>query len=328
MRVRILAVLMLALVCPGYAQRKPERPKIHSEFFFGSMPVSRTAIDRMAKEDVRLLMVGLHNGWDLEKIAKETKLSPDDLAGLFADMEDDQLARTVDEYTSSPMLPVLREKDVEEVREKLQLHTKALASVVQANVADIKKALASLNGAKGVPEDQLLYQVIAGGILWGALVDVLFEDATMMPPPPRRHSSESYYAWLVEGDARLAGTIKREQWETDGHYVVAVGPSILKDRPTLTQIRSANGMVLDEEQSRRFRSFVAIMSRDKLLPYFKSNRSDILATVRQSDARYARVADVFSWYYDQLANGVIDTLVANGTLKAPAEPVTYAIRTR
>jgi hypothetical protein len=88
-------------------------------------------------------------------------------------------------------------------------------------------------------------------------------------------------------------------------------------------------MVLDEAESRRFRSFVTILCRDKLLPFFKNNRSDLLAAVRQFESgNYARVADVFSWYYDQMANGVIDSLVAAGKVKPPAESYTYAIRNR
>ena len=329
MKTRLLAVLLLALACSGFGQRKPERPKIHSDFHFGSLPVSRDAIDRLSKENIRLLLVGLHNGWDLQKIEKETKISIDDLSGLFADLEDDRLAFVVDEFSSRPMLPVIREKDIDEIRGKLQAHTKALTAVFEANWSSIETSLAALQGAKMVPKDDLMYEVVAGGILWGVLVDVLFEDQTLMPPPPRRRMNERFYGWLIEGDARFAGTIKREQWESDGHMVVSVGSSLIKDRPSIEQIRSGNGMVLDAEESRRFRSFVTILSRDKLLPFFKNNRSDLFATVRQSDSgNYVRVADVFSWYYDQLANGVIESLVASGRMKAPAQPLAYAIRIR
>ena len=149
----------------------------------------------------------------------------------------------------------------------------------------------------------------------------------MMPPPPRRGTAQRYYAWLIEGEPRRAGTLKREQWESDGHSIISIGSTAQKDRVTLAQIRAEKGMILDEAESRRFRSFIAIFSRDKLLPFFKKSRSDMFAVVKQFEAgKYARVADVFSWYYDQMANGVTEDLIKNRRLQAPNRSYVYATR--
>ena len=52
----------------------------------------------MAKERVRLLLVGFHNGWDIEKIAKESKSPEDELERLFADLQETRFADEVDSF--------------------------------------------------------------------------------------------------------------------------------------------------------------------------------------------------------------------------------------
>src|SRR5205085_10895499 len=124
-----------------------------------------------------------------------------------------------------------------------------------------------------------------------------------------RSGSQRFYGWLAEGEPALAGVLKREQWESDGYTVVSIGAG-LKDRVSLEQLRTSKAMMLDEAEARRFRSFVATFTRDKLLPYFKKNRSDFLRVLNLIDAgKYASVSEAFAWYYDQLANGVAQQLV-------------------
>jgi hypothetical protein len=284
----------------------------------------------MAKDDVRLLMVGLHQGWDVEKISKETKLGIDDVSRLLADIEEQRLAFAVDEYESRPGFPVIRERELEKFKteESLKVHAQELARLFQANWKDIETTVSSLAGAKGVPKDELMYQIVVSGLLYGAMLDVFFEDQTLLVPPPRRVGSQRYYGWLIEGDARLAGNLKREQWESEGHYIVSIGTTLQKDRVSLSQIRSENGMILDEAESRRFRSFLSVFSRDKLLPFFKKNRTDLFAATNKFETgMYARRTDVFSWYYDQMVNRAVDDLIKSGNLKTPNRHYTYAVRT-
>ena len=91
----------------------------------------------------------------------------------------------------------------------------------------------------------------------------------MMVPPPRREGSQRYYAWLVESDPKLAGTLKREQWDSGGFTLVSIGPNLPQARTSLDRIRMDKGMVLEEADARRLRSFITIFSKERLLPLFQ-----------------------------------------------------------
>jgi len=336
MKNRTLVVLSLAALVLAAAsspviasQKKPEKPKLHADFYFGTYPASRDASTLLSKEAARLLLVGFHQGWDIEKIAKEGKQSEEDLDKLYADLEDARLVAEIDQYTNAPLLPVIRDKDMEKVQDGLRNHTRDYARMIQSLMPEIETMAASLTGAKDVPKQQLLYQVLVGAILFGGMNDILFEDQTMMVNPPRRAGSLRYYAWLVESDPALAGTIKRDQWESGGYTMVSIGPALLQERSTLEKVRAAKGVVLEEAEARRFRSFVAVFTRDKLLPYFKKNRADYLKVLNFLDAgKYVRVADAFAWYYDQLAKGVAAELSSAGVIQRPAaEPYVFAVKT-
>jgi hypothetical protein len=316
------AVLLLAGLLPtvgALAQKKLEKPKLHSDFYFGTYPVVRDNSELVSKENSRLLLVGFHQGWGLEKIAKESKIAEEDLEGLFADLEEAKLATQIDEFETRPMLPVIRDKDIEKVQRDLRAQAQSYTKLIQSNWPQIETHAASLTGAKGVPKGQLLYQIVVGGILFGGMHDSFFEDQTLMVTPPRRAGSLRYFAWLAESDPALAGTLKREQWESDAYTLVSIGRGMAKDRMRLDQLRTANGMVLDEAEARRYRSFVAIFTRDKLLPYFKKDRSNILRVLNQLDAgRYISVSSAFAWYYDQVANLTAEQLVSAGLIQSPA----------
>jgi hypothetical protein len=322
----VLATLLF-LATSLVAQKKPEKPKLHSDFYFGTYPVSRDAATLVAKESARLLLVGFHQGWDIQKIAKESKLAEDDLDKIFADLEDAKLVWEVDEYTRRPLMTVIRDKDIEKVQKDLRIDSQDFANVFRSNWAEIEKAAASFEGAKKVPKPQLLYQIVVGALIFGGMHDSFFEDQTLMVNPPRRTGSQRYYAWLVESDPALAGVLKREQWESGGYTMVSIGSELAKDRGTLEQLRAANGMLLDEAEARRFRSFVAIFSREKLLPFFKKNRSDFLKVLDLLDAgRYVSVSEAFAWYYDQLANGAAAQLVGANVIEPPKGQYVYALR--
>jgi len=147
-----------------------------------------------------------------------------------------------------------------------------------------------------------------------------------MVPPTRRTGSQRYYAWLVETDPKLAGILKREQWESDGYTLVSVGRGLAESRISLDRLRAENGLVLEEPESRRLRSFIAILSKERLLPYFKKNRASFIGAVNQLDTGYVSVSSAFAWYYDQLANNVAENLVAAKLIQPPATQYAFALK--
>lgn len=323
----LVLVTLLFLATSLVAQKKPEKPKLHSDFYFSTYPVSRDAGTLIAKESARLLLVGFHQGWDIEKIAKESKVSVDELDKTFADLEDAKLATEVDEYTKRPLMTVIRDKDIEKIQKDLRIDSQDFANVFRSHWAEIETAAASLTGAKDVPKPQLLYQIVVGALIFGGMHESFFEDQTMMVNPPRRTGSQRYYAWLVESDPALAGLVKREQWESGGYTMVSIGTGLAKDRATLEQLRAVKGMLLDDAEARRFRSFVAIFSREKLLPFFKKNRSDFLKALDLLDAgRYVSVSEAFSWYYDQMANAAAEQLVSGRLIEPPKGQYVFAMK--
>jgi hypothetical protein len=322
----VVIAAMLLVATTGLAQKRPEKPKLHSDFKFGTYPVSRDALTMLAKENVRLILVGLHNGWDLEKIAKESKVKEEELDKVYADLEEAKLAVEIDQYDRRPMLPVIRDKALEKIQKSMQTHTEEFTQVLRTNWPEIEAAIAPLNGSKGVSKPQMLYQVVVGSILFGGMHDAFYEDQTLMVPPPRRTGSQRYYAWLVESDPKLAGVVKREQWESDGYTMVSIGRGLADARISLDRLRGENAMVLEEPEARRLRSFITIFSKERLLPYFKKNRSSFLTVTNQLDTGYVSVSSAFAWYYDQLANGTVENLVAAKLIQPPATHYTYALK--
>src|SRR5688572_30640917 len=173
-RILIFAVSLLFLVSTGLSQKPEEKPKLHSDFYFGSYPVSRDGATLMANEKVRLLLVGFHNKWDIEKIAKESKISEVDLERLFADLQEVRYANEKDQFTYEAMLPVIRERDMKKIEKSLQNHISEYTDVLRSNWAEIESTVTPLTGAKNVPPQQLLYQVVVGGILFGSMYESFF----------------------------------------------------------------------------------------------------------------------------------------------------------
>jgi hypothetical protein len=320
-------VALLVMTATGLAQKRQEKPKIHSDFKFGTYPVSRDASALLAKENVRLVLVGFHQGWDLEKIAKESKTKEEDLDKMYADLEESRLVVEVDQFERRPLMPIIRDRDIEKIQKALQTHTQEFTDLLRTHWPEIEAAIAPLPASKNVSKPQVLYQIVVGGILFGGLNDAFFEDQTIMVNPPRRTGSQRYYAWLVESDPKLAGILKREQWESDGYTMVSIGPVLQPSRVTLASVRAENGMILEEPDARRLRSFITIFSKERLLPYFKKNRSSFLSAVNQLEAgKYVSVSSAFAWYYDQMANGATENLVAARLIQPPATQYVYALK--
>ena len=311
----------------SFAQKTPERPKVHSEFTFGSYPVSREAMNLMSKDRSRYMLVAFHEGWDFEKIGKELKISDDDVDRAFSDLDVEQLAKLNQDNDPKPNIVVVREKDIERIKTPLQKHSREFTDIVAANWSQIETLAASLTGASGVPKEQLMYQIVVAGILFGGMNEVFYDDKTLIPPAPRRGRTQRYYGWLAEGDPRNAGRVQREQSQSDTNTIVTVGSTLASVRPTMNDIRMNRGMILDEAESRRLRAFIAVFCRDKLLPYFKTHRNEMLKTGSQmSSGRYAAFGEFLAWYYNQMANNAVDEIVAARRMAPPAGHYAFAVK--
>jgi hypothetical protein len=328
MHIKVCTLALLIGASLSLAQKPPERPKVHSEFTFGSYPVSRDAINLMSKDNIRYMVVAFHEGWDFNKVGKELKLTDDDVDRLFSELDTEKLAK-LDQYNDpEPNILVIREKDMEKIKSSLQKHSMEFTDIIAGNWSQIEAMAASLTGASGVPKEELMYEIVVSGILLGGMNEVFYEDKTLVPPGPRRGRGQSYYAWLAEGDPRNAGRVKREQSQSDTNTIVTVGPMLSVVRPSMNEIRSGKGMILDEAESRRLRSFVAIFSKDKLLPYFKSRRNEMMKVGAQMSAgKYSAFGEFLAWYYNQIANNAVDEIVAAKRMRQPTDQYAYAVKT-
>jgi hypothetical protein len=325
-RILVFTASLLLLASTGLSQKNQEKPKLHSDFYFGTYPVSRDANTLMANEKARLLLVGFHNRWDIEKIAKESKVRDDELERLFADLQEVHYADERDQLDYVPLLPVIREKEYKKIEKTLRDHSLDYAAQLRATWSEIESAIAPLTGAKDVPKAQLMYQIVVGGIIYGGMHNAFLEDQTMMIPARRRAGSQRLDAWLVESDAKLAGVLKREQWESDGYTMVSIGPGLSTGKVSLERLRMEKGMVLEEAEARRLRSFITIYSKDRLLPWFKKNRGSVRTAVDQLNVGYVSFAEAFAWYYDQMANGAVEELVAARVIQPPSPQYTFALK--
>jgi len=313
---------MLLLV----AQKPAEKPKVHADFQFGSYPTSRTGEEIMKEELAREVVVAFHEGWGLDKIAKTLKLSLDDVSKTSDKLEDERIAGRRDEFDTRPFIPVIREADYLRVKDGLKRHTDEFTKVITDNWKEIEGLVDSLEGMKAVPKDRAMYETVVSGILLGGMMDTFYEDQTIMPGPPRHGKNERYYGWLVESNPAAAGKLKRELRESANFRIITIGPTLPTEKLNVDDLRG-KAVVLDEADARKYRSFIGIFTRDKLLPYFKSHRAELLKQAGLLQAgRYVAFAQVFAWYYDAMANGVTDALVAAHRIAPPQTIYTYAVR--
>ena len=83
--------------------------------------------------------------------------------------------------------------------------------------------------------------------------------------------------------------------------------------------------ILEDADARKYRTFIGVFSRDKLLPYFKSHRAEFIKLAGYlSSGRDVAFAEFFAWYYNTVANGVADTSL----LSAASQPRKNCIHTR
>jgi hypothetical protein len=225
-------------------------------------------------------------------------------------------------------MPVIRERDWDRVKGSLERHTQEFSKLLQSHWTEIETMVSSLEGSRSVPKQRAMYETVVSGILLGGMVDALYEDKTLMPPPPRRgkNGTDRFYAWLVESNPAAAGKLKRELRESDSYRIVSIGTELPEERVDAVDLRG-KASVYDDAEATRYRRFIAVFTRDILLPYFKSHRQEFLAQGKlMSSGGYVAAAEVFGWYYTLMANGVADDLIAARKISAPERYYTYAVR--
>jgi hypothetical protein len=323
-----LLVLCLGVVitCADARQKKVEKPDVHADFQFGMYPWSRPAVDLMNKEQARLITIGLHKGWNFDKLSKEFKVSVTDLTKIADELDEQRLTAMRNEFDQRPAMVVIREREIERLQSSIERHTDEFANLIAAGWSEIEAAVMALEGSKVAPKNQVMYEAVVSGLLFGAMIDAFFDDKTLMPPGPRRVRNDRYYAWLVESNPGLAGTVRRELRESDGYRIITIGPALPEERLNVGDLRG-NATVYDDDDARRYRVFMSLFSRDKLLPFFKTRRDEFIRLGRLIESgRYTAFAEFFAWYYNAIANRVVDGLIADGRITPPEKLYTYAIR--
>jgi DNA-binding MarR family transcriptional regulator len=317
----------LILSLSASAQKKEEKPKVHADFQFGTYPTSREAAELMKSDEAKLVVVGYHEGWSIDKIAKNLKVPSSGLTKASDKLEEERLVGSRgDDYDFRPAFPVIRERDWDRVKDSLQKHTQEFSKLLQDHWGEIEQMVSSLEGSRSLPKERVLYETVVSGILLGGLVDSLYGDKTLLPPPPRRGKMDHYYAWLVESNPAAVGKLKRELRESAAFRIVSIGPELPEARLDVGDLRG-NASVYDGEEARRYRSFIGVFSRDKLLPFFKSRRSEFLKlSSMMSSGRYIAFAEFFAWYYNLIVNGTADELVGAHRIAPPEKSYTYAVR--
>jgi hypothetical protein len=318
--------LVVPLILLLSAQKPVKKPDVHPDFQFGSYPWSRTAEALMKDELARQTVVAYAQGWSVDKIAKTLKLSASDVSKMSDKLEDEHLAGRRDEYDTTAFMPIIRERDLDRMREPLRRHTQEFTKMLLDNWKDIESMVSSLEGAKDVPKGRVMYETVVSGVLLGGLMDAFYEDKTLMPPPPRRGKSDRYFAWLVESNPEAAGKLRRELRESAGYRVVTIGTTLSEDKLNPDDIRGKD-TILEDADARKYRTFISVLSRDKLLPYFKTHRPEFIKLGGLlSSGRDVAFAEFFAWYYNTIANSVTDALVADHRITPPEKLYTYAVK--
>jgi hypothetical protein len=85
--------------------------------------------------------------------------------------------------------------------------------------------------------------------------------------------------------------------------------------------------ILEDADALKYRKFIGLLCRDKLLPYFKNHRSEFIKLGAMiSSGRDVAFAEFFAWYYNTIANGVMETLVDGRRITPPEKLYTYAVK--
>jgi len=318
--------LAIPLILLLSVQKPVKKPDVHPDFQFGSYPWSRTAEVAMKDELAREIVVAYSQGWSVDKIAKILKVSTSDVSRISDKLEDEHLAGRRDEYDTSAFMPVIRERDIDRMKEPLRRHTQEFTKLLLDNWKDIEAMVNSLDDAKSVPKERVMYETVVSGILLGGMMDAFYEDKTLMPPPPRRGKSDRYFAWMVESNPEAAGKLRRELRESAGYRVVTIGTALSDEKLNPDELRGKD-TILEDVDARKYRTFISVLSRDKLLPYFKNHRPEFIKLGGLlSSGRDVAFAEFFAWYYNSIANNVTDALVADHRITPPEKLYTYAVK--
>lgn len=321
--VRTFLIIPLVLML---AQKPVKKPDVHADFQFGSYPWSRQAAELLKEDLAREIVVAYSQGWSVDKIAKFFKTTTSDVSKVSDRLEDERLVGRLDQYDVQPFMPVIRDRDLDRIKEPLRKHTQELTDILLNNWKDIEAMADSLDGAKGIPKGRLMYETVVSGILLGGVIDAFFEDKTLMPPPRRRGKNDRYYAWLVESNSEAAGKLRRELRESAGYRIITIGTVLPDDKPTPDELRGKTTM-LEEAEARKYRAFIGVFSRDKLLPYFKNRREEFLKLgLLMSSGRDIAFGEFFAWYYNTMANTVAGTLAASHRITPPETYYTYVVK--
>src|SRR3989442_15237138 len=130
----------------------------------------------------------------------------------------------------------------------------------------------------------------------------------------------------MESSPEAEGKLRGELRESAGYRIVTIGTALADDKPTPDELRGKNTM-LEEAEARKYRAFIGVFSRDKLLPYFKNRREEFLKLgLLMSSGRDIAFGEFFAWYYNTLANAVTDTLAGQKRITAPEKFYSYAVK--
>src|SRR5262249_48895938 len=147
--VKKIVIIPLALLL--MAQKPVKKPDVHADFQFGSYPWSRTGEALMKEELAREVVVAYAQGWSVDKMAKMLKLPTSDISRVSDKLEDERIVGRRDEYETTPFLPVIRERDLDRMKEPLHRHTQEFTKLIVDNWKDIESMVDSLSGAKSIP---------------------------------------------------------------------------------------------------------------------------------------------------------------------------------
>ena len=193
-------VFLMSLTVGVNAQ--DERPDVHADFKYGVFPYSSEAVERFAPEPARLMISAFHKGWNVDKYIKESGIPEVEVLTLLQEFEDDRLVRGRNDYDLRPGFPVYREDELPETAPLIAETAAGFVRTIESQWGGFEELVSSLEAGQNFPREEMLYRVVAGGLLFGGMIDALFDDKTLMPAPPRRAGRrEAYYAWMTEGDA-------------------------------------------------------------------------------------------------------------------------------
>jgi len=156
--VPVVFVFSAALVLSS--QKNAKKPDVHPDFQFGSYPWSRNA-ETMLKDDLaRQILVAYSQGWSVDKMAKMFKASPNDISKWSDKFEDERLIGRPDDYDTQALMPVVRERDWDRMKEPVHRDVQDFTQVLLNNWKDIESMVDSLSGTKGIPKGRVMYETV------------------------------------------------------------------------------------------------------------------------------------------------------------------------